>query len=81
MKRLGSRWVEMSRDEDGALHAVSAKCSHLGAELAYNELEKTWDCPCHGARFTRDGKVICVPALHDLEKIVIEPAEKKPEAA
>ena len=74
-------WVAMSRDEDGALHAVSAKCSHLGAELTYNELEKTWECPCHGSRFTRDGKVICGPALHDLEKVVIEPAQEKPEAA
>ena len=43
-------------------------CTHLGCELSYNSLENTWDCPCHGSRFTMDGKPIEAPAVKDLEE-------------
>jgi glycine/D-amino acid oxidase-like deaminating enzyme/nitrite reductase/ring-hydroxylating ferredoxin subunit len=80
-KKTKDSWVALSRDESGSVHAVSARCTHLGAELHYNSLEKTWDCPCHGSRFSRDGKIICGPALSDLRKIPSLPeaaAEAKP---
>jgi len=54
------------RDEDGLLSVVSAKCTHVGCTIAWNSDEKTWDCPCHGSRFTTDGKVIHGPANTDL---------------
>jgi glycine/D-amino acid oxidase-like deaminating enzyme/nitrite reductase/ring-hydroxylating ferredoxin subunit len=54
------------RDEDGHLHIVSAKCTHLGCTPSWNKSEQTWDCPCHGSRFTYDGKVINGPANDDL---------------
>jgi len=38
------------------------KCPHMGCNLVYNEVEKTWDCPCHGSRFKSDGSVIESPA-------------------
>lgn len=38
------------------------KCSHLGCNLLYNEIEKTYDCPCHGSRFDEKGRVISSPA-------------------
>ena len=38
-------------------------CPHLGCYLIYNKIEDTWDCPCHGSRFTKDGKVISGPAI------------------
>jgi glycine/D-amino acid oxidase-like deaminating enzyme/nitrite reductase/ring-hydroxylating ferredoxin subunit len=55
------------RDEAGALHAVSARCTHLGCIVRWNAPERTWDCPCHGSRFTAGGEVISGPATRALE--------------
>ena len=57
------------KDEKGQIYAVKPYCTHLGCELTWNNLEKTWDCPCHGSRFTYDGKVLNEPAIDELEKI------------
>lgn len=54
------------RDKESKLHIVSAECTHLGCLVAWNCDEKSWDCPCHGSRFTCDGKVINGPANADL---------------
>ena len=43
-------------------------CPHLGCALKWNAAEHTWDCPCHGSRFTRDGKLIDNPATKDLKR-------------
>lgn len=59
-------------DEDGKLYIIKPVCSHLGCELTWNNLEKTWDCPCHGSRFTYKGKSIDAPSIKDLEVIEIE---------
>ena len=56
------------RDEGGTLHCVSPVCTHLGCLVSFNTAEKTWDCPCHGSRFTVDGEVIQGPAVDDLER-------------
>ncbi len=56
------------RDEDGALHALSARCTHLGCIVGFNRAERTWDCPCHGSRFGLDGEVIEGPAVRPLER-------------
>lgn len=47
---------------------ISKKCPHLGCELIYNEIENTWDCPCHGSRFNKEGKVIDGPANKNIKK-------------
>jgi Rieske Fe-S protein len=57
------------RDDDGHLHAVSPVCTHLGCIVAFNSAERTWDCPCHGSRFTVDGKVVEGPAVADLKPV------------
>ncbi|HEY5713056.1 MAG TPA: FAD-dependent oxidoreductase [Allosphingosinicella sp.] len=54
------------RDEAGALHAVSAVCTHLGCLVGWNETDRSWDCPCHGSRFDCDGGVIHGPAVTPL---------------
>jgi nitrite reductase/ring-hydroxylating ferredoxin subunit len=56
------------RDEDGALHVVSARCTHLGCTVAWNDAERSWDCPCHGSRFGLDGSVLHGPAVTPLEQ-------------
>lgn len=60
------------KDENGKIYAIKPYCSHLGCELSWNNLEKTWDCPCHGSRFTYEGKVLNEPAVEDLESGEIE---------
>lgn len=57
----------ISRDDDNQLHVVSAVCTHMKCIVNWNDAEKTWDCPCHGSRFTAEGKVIEGPATADLE--------------
>ena len=44
---------------------TTPRCPHLGCALKYNKYEHTWDCPCHGSRFTKDGKLIDGPATSD----------------
>jgi glycine/D-amino acid oxidase-like deaminating enzyme/nitrite reductase/ring-hydroxylating ferredoxin subunit len=58
--------VAVCRDREGALHSVSPVCTHLACDVAWNHAEQTWDCPCHGSRFTPEGKVINGPAVADL---------------
>lgn len=38
------------------------RCPHMGCALKWNARERTWDCPCHGSRFERDGALIDNPA-------------------
>ncbi|MEM7554485.1 MAG: FAD-dependent oxidoreductase [Cyanobacteria bacterium P01_A01_bin.84] len=64
--------VAVYKDESGKVNAVSAVCPHLGCIVSWNSGEKSWDCPCHGARFTCEGKVIQGPAVKDLEKKVVD---------
>jgi len=60
--RRGVKKVAVYRDAKGELHERNASCPHLGCMVAWNGVEKTWDCPCHGSRFSALGEVICGPA-------------------
>ena len=55
------------RAEDGTVHAVSLRCTHLGCLVRWNGAERSWDCPCHGSRFDVDGSVLEGPAVNPLE--------------
>jgi glycine/D-amino acid oxidase-like deaminating enzyme/nitrite reductase/ring-hydroxylating ferredoxin subunit len=66
--RAGGQTVAAYRDEHGKVHAVSPVCTHLGCHVGWNDLEKTWDCPCHGSRYDYHGRVIQGPAVKDLPK-------------
>ncbi|MEV7196466.1 FAD-dependent oxidoreductase [Streptomyces sp. NPDC093510] len=65
--RVEGRRCAVHRDKSGALHAVSARCTHLGCLVAFNAAETTWECPCHGSRFATDGSVLQGPATRPLE--------------
>jgi nitrite reductase/ring-hydroxylating ferredoxin subunit len=57
------------RDENGEIYALSAVCTHAACIVNWNSEEKSWDCPCHGARFDINGEVLTGPATINLEKI------------
>jgi glycine/D-amino acid oxidase-like deaminating enzyme/nitrite reductase/ring-hydroxylating ferredoxin subunit len=64
--RDGVSKIAMHRDENGNVHKLSAVCPHLGCIVAWNSTEQTWDCPCHGSRFSAEGRVYQGPANNDL---------------
>ncbi|SFE96690.1 FAD-dependent oxidoreductase [Alteribacillus iranensis] len=55
------------KDIHGKVYRVSTTCTHMGCDVEWNNSERTWDCPCHGSRFTYDGSVIEGPAVKPLE--------------
>ena len=56
------------RDDNDVFHIVDIMCTHLGCELKWNPLEKSWDCPCHGSRFNFEGDILEGPATIPLKK-------------
>ena len=64
--RDGAKKYAVYRDDDGTVHIRSAVCPHLYCIVDWNSVERTWDCPCHGSRFDRFGKVVNGPAASDL---------------
>lgn len=66
-KKLG-----IYKDKTGKAFAVLPYCKHLGCELSWNNLEKTWDCPCHGSRYDYQGKIITEPTTENLDTINID---------
>lgn len=63
------RKLAVYHDEEGALHVLSPVCTHAHCIVNWNSEEKTWDCPCHGARYDIDGNVLNGPATENLRKI------------
>lgn len=57
------------RKDNGELSTLSPFCTHLKCVVHWNSAEKTWDCPCHGSRFSADGEVLEGPALHRLQRL------------
>ncbi|HEY0433008.1 MAG TPA: FAD-dependent oxidoreductase, partial [Chitinophagaceae bacterium] len=70
--RFDGEKIALYKDQNGELFAVSPICTHMKCSVAWNETELSWDCPCHGSRFSFDGKVLTGPADHDLQKIALK---------
>lgn len=64
----GGKRCGVYRSEEGELFAVSARCPHLGCALSFNKAEKTWDCPCHGSRFSYTGELLDSPSQASLKR-------------
>jgi glycine/D-amino acid oxidase-like deaminating enzyme/nitrite reductase/ring-hydroxylating ferredoxin subunit len=67
--RQGLKPVAVYRDEAGAVHQRSALCTHLECVVRWNSTEKSWDCPCHGSRYSPTGEVLTGPAIQGLKAV------------
>jgi Rieske Fe-S protein len=64
--------VALYKDEGGNVHALNPVCTHAKCVVGWNSAEKSWDCPCHGARYSIDGEVLTGPARKGLQKVELE---------
>ncbi|MEH6389892.1 MULTISPECIES: FAD-dependent oxidoreductase [Pseudomonas] len=62
----GEEKIAVWRDDSGTLHGLSATCTHMGCTVTWNNADRTWDCPCHGSVFGKNGEVIHGPAMQKL---------------
>jgi glycine/D-amino acid oxidase-like deaminating enzyme/nitrite reductase/ring-hydroxylating ferredoxin subunit len=65
--REGLSKYAVFKDEDGTVSKCTAVCNHLGCIVHWNQVEKSFDCPCHGSRFDAHGRVLMGPAIEDLK--------------
>jgi glycine/D-amino acid oxidase-like deaminating enzyme/nitrite reductase/ring-hydroxylating ferredoxin subunit len=61
--------LALYKDEQGGIHALDPVCPHAYCMVGWNSAEKSWDCPCHGSRFSVDGEVLTGPTHTNLQKI------------
>lgn len=66
---INNKKVGVYKNENGEYFFIKPVCAHLGCELSFNNIEKTWDCPCHGSRYDYKGFLISEPAIKNLEII------------
>ena len=67
--KINGNDIGIYKDSSGKVYALKPHCTHLGCLLTWNNLDKTWDCPCHGSRFDFMGKNLYDPAFKNLEQI------------
>ncbi|MEG1705812.1 MAG: FAD-dependent oxidoreductase [Clostridia bacterium] len=70
--KIKGKIIGIYKDIYGNIYAIKPICSHLKCLLTFNELDKTWDCPCHGSRFDYTGKSIYDPSVKNLDIINIK---------
>ena len=75
---IGGNRLAVYRDDANQLHAVSPVCTHLKCIVHWNRAERSWDCPCHGSRFSYDGDVLEGPALAPLERRTVADTSEEP---
>lgn len=64
----GGKRCGVYKSEEGKLYVVSARCPHMGCALSFNKADKTWDCPCHGSRFSYTGELLDCPSQVSLKR-------------
>jgi len=69
--------IALYKEANGSLHAINPACTHMKCSVAWNLAERTWDCPCHGARYSIDGTVLNGPAVKNLESIEVRSLVEK----
>jgi glycine/D-amino acid oxidase-like deaminating enzyme/nitrite reductase/ring-hydroxylating ferredoxin subunit len=67
--KVGGRKLAAYRNEQGELHLMSTVCPHMGCDVRWNRAESSWDCPCHGSRFSPQGEVLNGPARSGLTRV------------
>lgn len=67
--QIDGKEAAVYKKDDGSLVVLSNICTHEECQTEWNEDEKSWDCPCHGSRFTAEGDVINGPAVVPLPKL------------
>lgn len=83
--RSGIKQFAVARAEDGTFHCVSARCTHMGCSVAWNKEGQSWDCPCHGSRFSPAGELLHGPAkdplapadAKEMERLGLRPASPR----
>ena len=65
-ERCDGKEIAIYKDNEGVEHKVYTKCPHMGCRLNFNQVEKTWDCPCHASRYDIDGRVISGPSNYEI---------------
>ncbi len=73
--RYEQQQIAVCKDENGRLAALHPVCPHAGCIVQWNSAEKSWDCPCHGARYSMEGELLNGPASKSLQKISLEQQE------
>lgn len=66
---VGGKKMAVYKDEKGNVTKLSPYCTHQKCIVNWNQGDKTWDCPCHGSRFSKSGEVITGPAIRPLENL------------
>lgn len=67
--REGGRKMAVYHREDGGIVKLNPVCPHMKCDVKWNDAEKSWDCPCHGSRFTAEGDLLNGPAAVPLERL------------
>ena len=69
---INKQKIGIYKNPNGKIYAVKPICTHLGCLLSWNDVDKTWDCPCHGSRFDYKGKNLYDPAFRDLDSYSLD---------
>lgn len=69
---INNQKIGIYKNPEGRVYAVKPICTHLGCLLSWNDVDKTWDCPCHGSRFDYQGRNMYDPAFKDLDIYYLE---------